>query len=1105
MPTQRQIDIAKAIRLRRQRQEEMNSYFYDQNEVSSLDQRVATAMNPKQFTPKMDTTPIYLQPMSMDIDSSATADPLTLESVPHRPGPVTSMISDIRGNPEEQGTLENLGRGAAATAATLHPLIGGLAFMEAGAEAKNPAKPIGDMLGSIADTYKRQVTGEGGGMTRGEAWSKTPVEETLNLAAPVLALLPFAKSFLGKRGASIKVAPETLAKDIADMGFDVEAVDKPAVRSSLEKKLIEKYGKGIDEKGQPIADEVGIASEKDIAKEVGRKPVKKGKGTTAVQQALTQEKPVEETYVPPEKQPESGRAQRRKQNMMQEAVDMMGAKGVKTDDILKAKFEGGDISLGALGSPDVYQALGESIAKGANWMLDNFHESQLKGMARLTTGVAERLKSPAAQSLVGEIDKNMGLQMRLVGQASEALIESHFQKMTKAEANNLSEIMRGAKVAPVSDKVAAVVPVTKALFEKMHEVATGAGMEIGHIKDYFPNMLKHDVAVKLRDDIRTFVAEAEKIVKDRRDAGDLKGASSDQALLEVFKGMELLQDGLNPETVSIIQSGIKNGRSFPYTMLDLRNYLNDDPVMPFGNLEKHRTLKFPSQFYETDARIIMGKYINGWARRVAETAQWGKDNRRVTEMLMDIQKNAPQEYGTASKMFDTYIGKFAPEQYLTGGTRKAVGNVMGGTVATLGSGFATFLNLFQIGISAATKGGWINTAKAVGKIGKGIYESKIAGDYSAYLRSLRETGAPYTANALEMLGGVLDGDTIGEMAASKSLKFSGFTGVNKFNQYVAAGVGKELLADLTRLANDPKSIRRKWAQKTLKEDFKIDYDKPLSTNQQLEAIGRWANDSQLQRNILRDPLWMNQPNTKFLATFKKFPFRQAQYAVKDIIVKEIKRGNALPTARLLAAGVLGGEAAIFGMNWVKEILSGDPNYRKEGFGDWERYANDLAAVGTLGAFTEAFKVNSTLPEDQIVEAAEKAFKLFSPVFLEKIYGTTVGSPGSQDTGGAVGTIQETAKHGVGAGMQKFLEEVSSQLGAIPANLGKRLKSDETELRGNKKKRSDETEAIAYLLLKDKSKEANRRLELWMQNYPDLSIEPDALESAMERLSMREYE
>lgn len=1091
----------RALAIRERRRRGVASYFDDPNEVSALDQRVATAMNPKQFTPKVDTTPIYMQPMAMDIDSSSTAAPLTAESVPHRPGPVTSMLGDIRGNPQEQGTMENIARGAASTATMLHPIVGIQALIEAGAEAKNPVKPVWDMVGSIADTYQRQFTGEGGGVSRRDAWLKTPVEETLNLAAPVLALLPFAKGFLGKRGTSIKVAPEQLAQDIADMGFDVKSIEKPAVRTSLEKKLIEKYGKGIDESGKPIADEVGVASESDIAKEMGRKPVKqpkKGKGTTAVQQALTKEEP----YTPPEPQSESARSQRRKQNQMQEAVDMMGAKGVKTDDILKAKFEGGDISLGALGTPDAYQAIGETISKGVDWTSEKFQNSQLKGMARLVTGTAERLKSPASKEFVGEIDRNMGLQMRLIGQASEALIETHFQKMNKTEANNFSAIMRDGTAKPVSDRVAAMIPVGRALLEKMHDVATGAGMDIGKIENYWPNMMKHKVAVKLREDIGQFIGEAENAIKAKRDAGEMQGLSSDQALLQVFKDMEYLQDGLHPETVAIIKEGIKNGKSFPHTMLELRNYMNDDPVMPFGNLEKHRRLSIPSQFYETDARIIMGKYINGWARRVAETAQWGKQNRKVTEMLMKVQQEAPQEYSTASKMFDTYIGKFAPEQYLSGGTRKVVGNTMGGTVATLGTGFATFLNMFQIGISAMPKAGVLRTLKTSGQLAKGIYESKVAGNYSQYLRGLRETGAPYTANALEMLGGVLDGDTFGELAANKSLKLSGFTGVNKVNQYAAAGVAKSLLDDLIPLANS-KSIKAKWAQKTLKEDFKIDYTQPISTNQKLEAIGRWANDSQLQRNILRDPLWMNQPNIKFLATFKKFPFRQAQYAFKDIIIKEIKRGNAMPMLRLLSAGVLGGEAAIWAMNKTKEFLSGDPHYRKEDWSEWERYANDIAAVGSLGMLTDVFKVNSTLPEDQIVEAAENSLKIFSPVFLEKIYGATVGRPGGKDTGGIVGTMQEGAKHGAGAGMQKFLEEVSSQLGAIPAALGKRAKSEEGQERGDKFKRGQETKAIAYLMLKGKDKEADRRIELWSENYPDLPIEPDALESAIEKLIMNE--
>lgn len=132
--------------------------------------------------------------------------------------PTSTIMEEVRGNPQEQGALENIGRGAAALA------IGGAGMLPmtveqsvaGGLERGNPVAPLTDMATAIGQTYQRQITGEAGGMERGEAWKKMPVEEVFNLAVPIMPLAAARAKLksIGKKPteAMPKTAEEVVAK-----------------------------------------------------------------------------------------------------------------------------------------------------------------------------------------------------------------------------------------------------------------------------------------------------------------------------------------------------------------------------------------------------------------------------------------------------------------------------------------------------------------------------------------------------------------------------------------------------------------------------------------------------------------------------------------------------------------------------------------------------------------------------------------------------------------------------------------------------------------------------------------------------------------------------
>jgi hypothetical protein len=138
----------------------------------------------------------------------------------------------------------------------------------------------------------------------------------------------------------------------------------------------------------------------------------------------------------------------------------------------------------------------------------------------------------------------------------------------------------------------------------------------------------------------------------------------------------------------------------------------------------------------------------------------------------------------------------------------------------------------------------------------------------------------------------------------------------------------------------------RWARKRL-GDFGIDWKAPLNENKILDGMYRFATDSQLQKNILKDPFFFNEPKMRPFIVFKRFGYRQASY-IKDALWRETKRGNIFPILRLAAGGYFGGEFVIWGKNKIKATFTGEPVYRESEQYTWERFLSNVAATGSFG-------------------------------------------------------------------------------------------------------------------------------------------------------------
>ena len=129
-----------------------------------------------------------------------------------------------------------------------------------------------------------------------------------------------------------------------------------------------------------------------------------------------------------------------------------------------------------------------------------------------------------------------------------------------------------------------------------------------------------------------------------------------------------------------------------------------------------------------------------------------------------------------------------------------------------------------------------------------------------------------------------------------------------------------------------------------------DLDKELtSETKQREAVYRFAIDSQLQRNILREPVYFNDPRFRPFILFKRFGYRQFEWIFKNTL-QEVKAGNALFVLRMMAGGMIYGPMLNSAKRMYRDVLAGEPIFDEsysvtEQIDDFEKIMSDMEEKG----------------------------------------------------------------------------------------------------------------------------------------------------------------
>ena len=689
-----------------------------------------------------------------------------------------------------------------------------------------------------------------------------------------------------------------------------------------------------------------------------------------------------------------------------------------------------------------------------------------------------RLKSTEGQSLgrkmIPEADAKRA---ELLGTfVEEAVTRSGLKDFKKP--NEVADALEGK---PSSKEAKQVADKVKVALDKAYKVAKDAGIDVsGYIEGYFPRMMKKDIQQIIFDDLMPLVQKNQKlfdkkIIKEK----DLK------TLNKLIEGY--IQSGeFNSATNRALNKLVKEGKlSYKEAMDLLRTEVMGEMYSPFGNLEKSRKLELPSDFYERNAKEVIVRYFDKFSKRMATAEVFGKRGEKAKVLLESLLRKNPAEHKVLKELYSNFTGLSSvdPAKAMSPASRKLSDSIMSFEYATkIGLGFATIPNLTQFTISTAMEAGYLRFLRGAIRLVNPEVRKKI-----------RQSGATQH-NVMDMLLGTDIGlspfswkENIKHIVTDKGNRLqnvatllasaSGFKTINYFNQLLAASTAEVYVKDLHKISKgkgitDTKS-RVDWAKKNLTRlgINKKSYDRESLSDTNIEnAMYRFAKESQLQKDILKDPLAFNNPKLRPLFIFKRFGFRQGKY-FKDTMKREILAGNVLVPLRLAAGGLAGA----WGIGWAKDKLirfwSGEDVVNDDKSG-WARFIQGMSTVGAMGFFSDLIESENKL----------RAIKfLVTPVVisdLEKMYS------GTEYLFKNIDTYEFNS-----IALQRSIKGYAGIFGSVPKQAVKRL-----ELPGQKRMRISGDKGrlrseIFELFLKRKPQEAVKLILSWNKSRPTNPFTP----------------
>lgn len=592
------------------------------------------------------------------------------------------------------------------------------------------------------------------------------------------------------------------------------------------------------------------------------------------------------------------------------------------------------------------------------------------------------------RAYIGVADKYLTDNRRVVSQSHDLMSRAGFlsKKPSYEQIESLSKAMNLSKSEVskrywelLSDAVEQGIetPDTmayKGIADYLFNTAKQSGVDVsGYIDKYIPKILKNNVAEGIFSDIEKLADIAFKGASKSRDKNVKERLSNYQQVIDM-----VLEAKENPDkwaknhtaeanflnkiiknsmgkfeseyTIKGMTSLVEQGGELAYfkAMTNIARETYGDLFRMDGNLERVRKSNLPKDFYERDIRNLIGIYSSNVARRSAEVKNFGRKGELATELM----KNATDDDALIMKELHHHIlGDIAykREYNFNPSIKNFLQKAMEWETTTkIGLGTASAMNLSQFTISSALSAGYW-------RFGKGAYKYYTDKDFK---RQVDSSGADLYKYVNEMMG-ISQQSDLSKKIVGKVTQASGFNAINSLNNKLAAASARVFVDDLIAITSGKRNVlnpgqlgSKKWARATLSkmgiEPNQIKNGK-VSDTVMLDVISKFAISTQLQQNILSDPIVLNRPTWKPFLQFKSFGYRQYNF-IKDTLTHDAMHYNVLPMLRLAGAGFATGAISLKAKEYMKYLMSGEESYDPSKFleADGGEIIENIAAIGAFG-------------------------------------------------------------------------------------------------------------------------------------------------------------
>ena len=543
-----------------------------------------------------------------------------------------------------------------------------------------------------------------------------------------------------------------------------------------------------------------------------------------------------------------------------------------------------------------------------------------------------------------------------VGAAKKGLITGR-KELREQLANDLESGTKDAKLRTQE---------IRSLMNLTYRSARRAGIDLApYIENYFPKIIKPKVLKKIYDDLDRFMDDVPISVAD-----DLQMKPRFMRSLERAMGNDF-----SPETRQALDHIVskvlrKQGSPMDYAQAfqRLRNEVNSERVQVNKMLEKARKeSSLPEEFYERDAGYVLTNYVSQAAKRMSYVMNAGKNGEIVYNKLNALGKTpgAGKQAEMMRKAFDALTGLIETDKNYNYSPfyKSALNSFVNINVATkIGLGFATIPNLTQTFISSALSLGY-------GPIFKSAYRAITD---KAYRKAIRDYSGAGNLELHQILSGFQPLKTsLTSKIADRITRLSQFQRINRMNKFISASAAYESLKVWQKLATSKpqtarQAQRRDFAIQNMRQMGIKDVNKKITVKNAAEAMYAFSRDSQLQKNIIREPNAFSSPKLQPFLLFKRFGYRQAELIVREAN-KARKERNFAFLLRLGIAGFAGGTAVNFAKDALEKLITGvdiyDKNYKFK-FSDTEDdytltdFIDGLGAVGAAGFVSDIIAAES---------------------------------------------------------------------------------------------------------------------------------------------------